>query len=251
MPTESSPTTVTTAAAVAIGNELLNGKVRESNLHHLALTLRALGIRLSRVTVIPDDRDAIAHEIAELKASHDVVFTSGGIGPTHDDVTIAAIADAFGVPVDLDAGMRAILQRVYGERLTEDHLRMALVPRGAKLYETAEVQWPTVVMHNVWILPGVPEIFRMKLAVVRAYLRGPGTFVTRSVFTQLEEAELKPLLDRVVASHPSIEIGSYPKWFDATYRTKITFDGESEGGVGAALADFVALLPQGEPQRLE
>src|SRR6478735_2256479 len=105
MPTEAAPMTVATAAAVAIGNELLSGKVRESNLHHLALTLRALGIRLSRVTVIPDERETIAREIAELRASHDVVFTSGGIGPTHDDVTIAAIADAFGVPVDMDPTM--------------------------------------------------------------------------------------------------------------------------------------------------
>jgi molybdenum cofactor synthesis domain-containing protein len=251
MPTELRPATVATAAAIAIGNELLSGKVRESNVHYLALTLRALGIKLTRVSVIPDERSLIASEVKELRAEHDVVFTSGGIGPTHDDVTIAAIADAFGVPVDMDPKMRALLERVYGERLTDDHLRMALVPQGAALFETEEVQWPTVVMQNVWILPGVPEIFRMKLAVVRAHLRGPGVFVSRAVFTQLEEAELKPLLDRVVAAHPEIEIGSYPKWFDTTYRTKITFDGAAEDAVGAALADFVSQLPQGEPQRVE
>ncbi len=254
MPTaddSSAPRTVSTAAALAIGNELLNGKVREGNVHHLAQTLRALGIRLCRVTLVEDDRKTIARELGELRRTHDVVFTSGGIGPTHDDVTIAAVADSFEVPVEADPAMQALLERVYGERLTEEHLRMALVPRGARLYATPEIPWPTVVMHNVWTLPGVPEIFRMKLNVVRAHLRGPGAFVTRSVFTQLEEAELTPFLDQVVAEHSAVEVGSYPKWFDPTYRTRITFDGSQREPVDAALAAFVALLPEGEPQRLE
>src|SRR5690554_6633893 len=123
---------VTTAAALSIGNELLNGKVQESNLHPLATTLRALGIRLNR---------------------------------TH----------------------------TFGDRLTPEHLAMARVPAGARLLGTADIRWPTVVMNNVWIHPGVPEIFRMKLAVVRAHLRGAEEFFGRAVFTLLEEAELKPL----------------------------------------------------------
>ncbi len=250
-PEQRPPKTVTTAAALAIGNELLNGKVREGNVHHLAQTLRALGIRLCRVNVVQDDRETIAREVDSLRKSHDVVFTSGGIGPTHDDVTIAAVADSFGVPVEPAPAMRAMLERVYGERLTEEHLRMALIPRGAELYETPEIPWPTVVMQNVWTLPGVPEIFRMKLNVVRAHLRGPGSFVTRAAFTQLEEGELTPLLDQLVTAHPDVEVGSYPKWFDPTYRTKITFDGGERDPVERALAAFVALLPEGEPQRLE
>lgn len=242
---------VTTAAALAIGNELLNGKVQESNLHPLATTLRALGIRLNRTHTIGDDLELIAREVRELSASHDVLFTSGGIGPTHDDVTIAGVAAAFGVAVEHHPELTTMLERTYGDRLTPEHLAMARVPAGARLLGTADIRWPTVVMNNVWILPGVPEIFRMKLAVVRAHLRGAEEFFGRAVFTLLEEAELKPLLDRVVEAHPEVEVGSYPKWFDPTYRTKVTFDGRQADAVQRALEALLALLPEGEPQRLE
>src|SRR5690606_24770846 len=145
---------------------------------------------------------------------------------------------AFGVAVEHHPELTTMLERTYGDRLTPEHLAMARVPAGARLLGTADIRWPTVVMNNVWILPGVPEIFRMKLAVVRAHLRGA-------------EAELKPLLDRVVEAHPEVEVGSYPKWFDPTYRTKVTFDGRQADAVQRALEALLALLPEGEPQRLE
>jgi molybdopterin-biosynthesis enzyme MoeA-like protein len=208
-------------------------------------------VALRRVVVIPDEIDEIARDVRALSDAFDVVFTSGGVGPTHDDVTIDGVAKAFGVGSRIDETMAALLRSAYGERCTDGHLRMALVPEGAELATTPEVQWPTPVMKNVWILPGVPEIFRMKLAVVRACLRGPEPFVSRAVFTKLDEAELKPLLDRIVAQHPAVEVGSYPKWFDPSYKTKLTFDGRHLADVEAATAAFVALLPDGEPQRVE
>src|SRR5262249_25008975 len=107
---------------------------------------------------------------------------------------------------------------------------------------------PTVVMKNVWILPGVPEAFRMKLAVVRANVRGATRFVSREVLTKMDEPDLKQLLDRVVANHPEADVGSYPKWFDTRYKTKITFDGTEEGKLEAGVAEFLSLLPAGEPQ---
>jgi molybdopterin-biosynthesis enzyme MoeA-like protein len=119
------------------------------------------------------------------------------------------------------------------------------------LYTTAEVMWPTVVMRNVWLLPGVPEIFRMKLTVVRAWVRGQSPFVSKAVYTQLEEADLKPLIDAAAGAHPQVEIGSYPKWFDTTYKTKVTFDARDERSVEAAVAGFLATLPEGEPQRVQ
>lgn len=242
---------VSTAAALAIGNELLNGKVRESNLHPLALTLRGLGIRLCRSHVVGDDPSEIAREVRELQANHDVLFTSGGIGPTHDDLTIAGVAAAFDVPVREHPDLIAMLERHYGTPLSEAHRRMALTPVGAALYDTPDIHWPTVVMDKVWILPGVPELFRMKLAVVRAHLRGPRAIFSRAIYTLLQEAELTALLDRIVAEHPRVEIGSYPKWFDPEYRTKITFDGEDQDAVRGALDALVAALPPGEPQRVE
>jgi molybdenum cofactor synthesis domain-containing protein len=239
-----------TAALVLVGNELLSGKVQERNLEPLAALLRALGIRLERVIVIADDRAAIAEEVSAASARYDVVFTSGGVGPTHDDVTLEGVADGFGVPLERHPHLVALLSSLYGERCTDDHLLMARVPAGAQLLSNAEISWPTVVMRNVWVLPGVPELFRMKLSIVRDHLHGPAPIMSRALFTHMEETELKPLLDRVVALHRSVEIGSYPKWFDPTYKTKVTFDGSNDAEVDAAHAALLALLPAAAVARL-
>ncbi len=244
-------TTVRTAAAVIVGNELLSGKVQEENLLALARTLRQLGIALERVVMIPDDVASIAGEVRELSARFGVVITSGGVGPTHDDVTIEAVARAFGVPVVISAVMVAMLRAHYGDRCTEGHLRMALMPEGCELVSNAEVTWPTVLMGNVWVLPGIPEVFRMKLGLLRERLAGGVPFGSRAVYTQMDEGHLKPLLDAIVELHPNVEIGSYPKWGDPTYRTKLTFDARDPDALGTAVDAFVRLLPPGEPQRIE
>ena len=242
---------VRTAAALVIGNELLTGKVLDANVHALAGSLRALGIRLCRVVMLPDEIGILAAEVRRLSAEFDVVFTSGGVGPTHDDVTVEAVAHAFGVEVVLDPTLSDLLRKVYGERLTDAHLLMARVPVGALLCGSPEVEWPTPVMNNVWILPGIPDLFKLKLLTARAWLRGPTSFVTRALFVRLEEPLLKPLLDAVVARHPEVEIGSYPKWFDPTYRTQITFDAESAGAAQAALDDLRNLLAPSDVVRAE
>jgi molybdenum cofactor synthesis domain-containing protein len=236
-----------TAAALLIGNELLSGKVVEANLVELARTLRSLGVKLCRVVMVPDEMDAIAREVRALSAEYDVVFTSGGVGPTHDDITIEAVALAFGVHALVHPEFEALLRNVYGARMTEGHLRMALVPEGAELVSHEEAKWPTVLMKNVWVLPGVPEAFRMKLVVVRSRVRGAQRFYTREVLTKIDEPDLKPLLDRVVGHHPEVDVGSYPKWFDARYKTKITFDATADDKLEAAVAEFLSLLPEGEP----
>jgi molybdenum cofactor synthesis domain-containing protein len=240
-----------TAAVLLIGNELLSGKVQDENLLVLAKTLGQLGIRLRRVVTIPDEIETIAAEVKGLAAAHTVVFTSGGVGPTHDDLTVEGVARAFGVPVVESPQMAAMLRAHYRERCNDAHLRMALVPQGAELTSNAEVAWPTIVMQNVWLLPGIPEVFRLKLAHVRERLGGGRPFVSRAVFTKLDEGELKPLLDAVVAAHPDVEVGSYPKWSDPSYRTKLTFDGQEAAFVERAVAAFLKLLPEGEPQRVD
>lgn len=236
---------VRTAALIIVGNELLSGKVQERNLEPLATTLRALGIRLERVVVVGDYCETIAEEVRAASARYDVVFTSGGVGPTHDDVTLEGVAAGFGVPLESHPLLVSLLRGVYGERCTENHLLMARVPVGSELKTSPEVKWPTVVTRNVWVMPGVPELFRMKLGIVREHLVGPGRIVSKALFTHMEETELKPLLDRVVSRHGEVEIGSYPKWFDASYKTKITFDGKSDAEVDAALGELSDLLPAG------
>src|SRR5580700_8966226 len=218
-----------TAAAVVIGDEILSGKVEEANIPVLARALRQLGILLRRVVVVMDDVETIAREVVLLSREHDWLFTSGGVGPTHDDVTIEAVAKAFGVRVVTSPEMEAMLRAHYKERCTEGHLRMALVPEGAALEVTEEVTWPTIRLHNTWLLPGIPEVFRMKLPVVVARLgAGRPAFVSRAVYVKLDEGVIKPLLDAVVTTFPDVGVGSYPKWQDTAYKTKLTFDGRDE-----------------------
>jgi molybdenum cofactor synthesis domain-containing protein len=240
-----------TAAVILVGNELLSGKVTEANLFELTRTLRALGIRTERASILPDDLAVLIAEITALSKSHDVVFTSGGVGPTHDDVTIEAVSRAFGSEPALDPTLAALIRRAYGERCTPDHLRMALVPKGAELAASPDGAWPVPVMGNVWMLPGVPEVFREKLATVRAFLRGPAPFVSRAVYTRLEEASLKPLLDALLVGHTGVEIGSYPRWFEPSYKTKITFDARDAVLVEAAANAFVESLPEGAVVKVE
>ncbi len=239
------------AAFLLIGNELLSGKIEERNFIELARTLRSIGIDLVRAVVVPDDMGVIAREVRELSDNFDVIFTSGGIGPTHDDITIDAVAKAFDVKANVNAKLVEMLKSGYGERYTEAHARMALVPEGADLKVSEEVPWPTIVMKNVWCLPGVPEVFRMKLMVIRAHMRGAREFHTLAVYTKMDEGHLAPLLDRIVADHASVDVGSYPKFMDSTYKTKLTFDAPSEDEAKAAVDQFVKLLPEGEPQRVE
>lgn len=236
-----------------IGNELLSGKIEEANVSVLARALRALGIELRRVVMILDDVDTIAREIKELSRAHDWLITSGGVGPTHDDVTVKGAAQAFGRRVVEEPTLAKMLRDYYGERCTDGHLQMALVPEGAALESHESVRWPTIRLENTWLLPGVPEIFRMKLNVVvdRIGEEGVAGFVTRAVYTKMDEGDLKPLLDSIVDRFPDVGVGSYPKWHDPSYKTKLTFDARDVLRVEAARDAFVQLLPPGEPQRIE
>jgi molybdenum cofactor synthesis domain-containing protein len=234
---------VKTAAALVIGNELLSGKIADANTVVLARTLRRCGTRLERVVMVLDEVPAIVKELKALSEAHDVVFTSGGVGPTHDDLTIDAVAQAFDVDVVISAQIEELLREYYQERFTDGHQRMARIPEGARLVVTEHMPWPTIVMRNVWVLPGVPEIFAMKMPVVMNELSGTPV-ISVAVYTTLDEGRLKPHLDAIVAEHADIEVGSYPKFRHPQYRTKVTFDGPDEVAVIAARDAFVVSLPE-------
>ena len=240
-----------TAAVLIIGNELLSGKIQEANLVELAQLLRSLGIELRRVVFIPDERDQIAREVSALASSHDYLFTSGGVGPTHDDVTLDSVAAAFGVPIVAHPDLVKLFEDHYGENLNEGHLRLASIPEGAQLISASASPWPVALMRNVWILPGIPEVFRMKLPIIKEHIQSDGPFITRAVFTKMDETDLTTLLDQVVQKHSEVQIGSYPTWNSPNYRTKITFDGKANDIIDKALEEFVTLLPDGEPQWVE
>lgn len=234
-----------TAAAIIIGNEILSGKIADQNLVVLANVLRRLGVQLVRTVVIPDELETIVQEVRRAAKAHDWVFTSGGVGPTHDDLTILAVAKAFGKKVATSAELEEKIRAAYGDRLREGHLLMARVPKGARLVQSDEIPWPAVVMKNVWVLPGVPEVFAHKMALLEQLIEPSVPFESVAVFSTLDEGNLKPYLDRVVAEHPGVEVGSYPRWTDPLVRTKLTFDARDRAACEAAARAFAESLPLG------
>lgn len=234
-----------TAAALIIGNEILTGKVREANVHRLAHELFRMGIALRRVIVCPDEVEIIAEDLGALRSAHDLVFTSGGVGPTHDDVTLPGVARAFGRGLVRSPVIEGLIRGYWGERVTEGHLRMADVPEGAELLQAGEVPWPVICIENVCVLPGVPELFEMKLTMLRERIGSDEPFVSRALYVMCDEGEIAALLEDIVQSHPGVEVGSYPRWRDPTYRVKLTFDGREPSLVDAALeACRAALAPE-------
>lgn len=232
-----------TAAALIIGNELLTGKIQDQNLSFLARELFSLGIVLRRVVFCPDERDVIVADLDALRDAHDLVFTSGGVGPTHDDITIEAVATAFGRRVVRSEEVEGMIRAYWGDAVTPSHLRMADMPEGARLIRDTEVPWPTVVMGNVYVLPGVPRIFQLKLEALRTDLGADAPFVSQAVYTSCDEAEIAERLHALVHDHPSVSIGSYPRLRGADHRVKVTFDGQDPHAVHAAAEALVAALP--------
>ncbi len=223
-----------TAAALIIGNEILSGKIADTNTVFLARGLFELGIELRRVVVCGDEVDTIARELDALRATHDLVFTSGGVGPTHDDVTIEGVAAAFDRPVVRSAAVEKVIRHYYGDRATDAHFRMANMPEGGEMLRSAEAPWPTVVIENVYVLPGVPEIFELKFADLRKRLDKGHEFHSQAVYTQSGEGEIASLLERIAGAFPGVMVGSYVKWRAEDYRTKVTFDSDDPGAIAKA-----------------
>ncbi len=231
------------AAVLVIGNEILTGKVEEANVVYLARELFALGIALKRVVVCADDPAVIAADVNALRKSHDFVITSGGVGPTHDDVTVPAIAKAFGVALVRDARIESLIRAHFGPRTTEGHLRMADLPEGAEFIASVRIPWPVLCVENVFVMPGVPEIFRLKFELVRDRIGAGAPFYSRALYTWCDEGEIAGLLERIEREHPGVSIGSYPRIGDPEYSVKITFDGGDLEAVGRALEACHAQLP--------
>jgi molybdenum cofactor synthesis domain-containing protein len=240
-----------TAAVLLIGNELLGGKIRDTNLQPLAQLLRRLGVQLRRVVMALDDLPALAAEIHALAASHDLLFTSGGVGPTHDDVTLAAVAAAFHVPLVSDPELERIVRAHFGPRTSEGHLARTRVPEGTRLLQGASPNWPATVFRNVWVLPGLPEAFLDKLQILELHLAPDAPILSRAAYTRLDEGTLKPHLDATVAAFPDVDIGSYPTWSDPDYNVKLTFDGTDPARLDQALRSFCALLPPAAITRID
>jgi molybdenum cofactor synthesis domain-containing protein len=235
-----------TAAILIIGDEILSGKVEEENARFLIRELRGLGVAVRRVEVIPDVEGEIAAAVRTLSARHDHVFTSGGVGPTHDDVTMPAVAEAFAMRLERRAELVPLIRRALGPEFHERDLRMAEIPDGARLIygpggreACAEpldrLPWPVVSVRNVYVLPGVPVIFRRKFELLREVLRA-GPIFGRAVYSRLTEGPIADALDAVVAEFPGVSVGSYPRLDAPDHKVKITLDGRDRELVERATA---------------
>jgi molybdenum cofactor synthesis domain-containing protein len=232
-----------TAALLVIGDEILSGRTEDKNVAQVALWLNEHGIRLSEVRVVPDDIERIGAAVNALRASHDYLFTTGGIGPTHDDITVDAMAAAFGVEVIVDPRARKILEDYYRGRpygLTEARLRMARVPEGAELLENPSSGAPGIKMGNVYILAGVPSIAASMLQALTGKLVGGRPVVSVTVGARAAESDVADLLRETEAAHPGVAIGSYPFFRDGRYGANFVIrseDGELAQRTGSELAE--------------
>jgi molybdenum cofactor synthesis domain-containing protein len=231
-----------TAGIILIGNEILSGKIQDANAAYLCRELRGLGVDVRRITVIPDEVALIADEVAAFSRDFDVVFTSGGVGPTHDDVTMEGVARAMGVPVVRHPALASLLERYYKDRISAAHLRMAEVPEGAELVSGESLRFPTILMRNVYILPGVPEIFRQKFDALRERFRDEPIHL-KNVFVRIGEGSLAEYLNGLLAVFPLLLLGSYPEFSNPEYQVKVTLESRDRGYLEQALTDFLARLP--------
>ena len=201
-----------TAALVIIGDEILSGRTQDANGAYLAKWLGVQGIRLREVRVVSDDMDAIGDAVNALRVQHDYLFTTGGIGPTHDDITVDAIAAALGQEVIVHPDARQILADHYGEQLTDARLRMARTPAGASLIENPRTKAPGIRVENIFIMAGVPMITQGMLAALDGQLPGGAPVLSRTVAAWTQESRAADILKRTERGNPGVQIGSYPFW---------------------------------------
>ena len=233
-----------TAALVVIGDEILSGRTEDRNVAQVAAWLNEQGIRLSEVRIVPDEQDKIVAAVNALRATHDYLFTTGGIGPTHDDITVDAIAAAFGVPVIVHPEARAILEDYYLGRggVTEARLRMARVPEGAELIPNPYSGAPGVRIGNVFILAGIPTVATHMLKALTGKLEGGRPMVSVTVGAYAAESEVAELLRQVQMEHPEVAIGSYPFYGEGRLGANFVIRSDDGEGAQACAEELVGRL---------
>ncbi|MCI0636519.1 MAG: competence/damage-inducible protein A, partial [Actinobacteria bacterium] len=198
-----------TAGILVIGNEILSGKVVDTNSPFLARELRALGVSVRRILTVPDELDEIARAVADFHRAYDVVFTSGGVGPTHDDVTMEGVARGLGRRVIRHPAIESRIREYFKDHVNEARLKMSEVPEGAELIVDGRLGFPTVKCENLYILPGIPEILEQKFHMLRErFMVAP--YHLRVVYTRDGEGTIAEHLNATLAAFPELLLGSYP-----------------------------------------
>jgi molybdenum cofactor synthesis domain-containing protein len=234
-----------TAAMLVIGDEILSGRTRDANMHHLAGQLTEAGIDLTEVRIVSDDAPAIIAAVQALSASYSHVFTSGGIGPTHDDITADCIAAAFDTPIDIRDDARALLQAHYdrsGQELNTARLRMARIPDGATLIDNPVSTAPGFTLGNVHVMAGVPSVFQAMIASVLPTLSGGAPLLSRSLRVVRGEGDIAGPLGEFAARHPDLSVGSYPFQKDGISGANLVVRGQDAAALDAAMAELGAVF---------
>jgi molybdenum cofactor synthesis domain-containing protein len=237
-------------ALVVVGNEILSGKIQDSNAYFAACELRKEGVSLKRIAVVPDELDAIAEEVKYCAARFDVVLTSGGVGPTHDDVTMEGVARAFGRRLVSDPELTALIHKHFVDRVNAAGLKMAEVPEGAVLNHEGERRFPTVQVENVYVLPGIPQLFEGKLTALKhRFTADP--YHARAIYTAAGEGAIAEHLNSCMARFPELLLGSYPRIGSPEYRVKVTLESKDRDYLERAFKYLLELLPKEAVVRTE
>ena len=239
-----------TAGILIIGNEILSGKVVDTNSPFLTRELRRLGVTVKRILTIPDELDDIATAVAEFHRAYDFVFTSGGVGPTHDDVTMEGVARGLDRKVIRHPAIEGRIREVYKDKINDARLKLSEVPEGTELIVDGRLGFPTIKCENVYIMPGIPEILEQKFHAIRERFAASPYFL-RIVYTTEGEGAIAEHLNATLAKFPELLLGSYPKIGDPEYAVKLTLESKDEAYVDGALRHLLALLPRDGVVRTE
>jgi molybdopterin-biosynthesis enzyme MoeA-like protein len=232
-----------------IGDEVLSGKIHESNSHFAACRFRALGVRLAAILVMPDDPLTISAWIDHIKGRYDVVVTTGGVGPTHDDRTLEALALALFRPLVLEPSLVTALESIYGPELTQAHLKMARIPEGAELIFGPGLVYPVVKLDEIHVLPGHPTFFtRAFLAIEERFRAAP--YHVAKLFLRCPEPSIAPLLARVEQRF-HVTVGSYPDYGNPEYHLQVTIESKDADRVRRGLSWLQARIPASDVVRIE
>jgi molybdenum cofactor synthesis domain-containing protein len=242
-----------TAALVVIGDEILSGRTQDSNVAQIAKWLNLQGIRLAEVRVVADDMAAIAEAVNTLRVRNDYLFTTGGIGPTHDDITVDAIAAALGLGVVVHPRARAVLEDYYETRggINDARLRMARVPAGADLIENEISGAPGIRVDNIFILAGIPRVAGMMLEALNGSLEGGAPLISRTVGCWVAESEVADMLGETEQTHVGVQIGSYPFFRDGRGGANFVIRATDPAVLDGCVEDLIRKLIAGgwEPVR--
>ena len=239
-----------TAGIVIIGNEVLSGKTRDTNSHFFCTELRQLGVELQKISTIQDDIEIIGKEVATFSDRFDYVFTSGGVGPTHDDVTIEGVAHGLGVRVVRHPDIERRMRQRLGDQVNEARLRMANVPEGATLLATEAPFAAIVKIRNIYIFPGIPRILEERFHAIKERFRDTPYYL-KNVYVRYGEGVIASILNELLVNFPNLMLGSYPVLDLPEYKVKVTLESKDSDYLEQALRALIASLPPDAVHRVD